>query len=154
MVHYENKRTMKKILALCVALATLVGTAHADEKRAIDIGQLPAAGQEFLKTYFDGHTVAFVAEEGLLWGKEYEVRFTDGTQVEFDEKGAWKEVRVRAGAVPDALVPQDVAGLVGRDYPQVAIRGIERDRQGWEVRLSNGLELEFDRQMRLVDIDD
>lgn len=145
---------MKKILVLCVALATLVGTAHADEKRAIDIGQLPAAGQEFLKTHFDGHTVAFVAEEGLLWGKEYEVRFTDGTQVEFDEKGAWKEVRAHAGGVPAAIVPQEIAAIVGRDYPQVAIRRIERDRKGWEVRLSNSLELEFDRQMRLVDIDD
>lgn len=145
---------MKKMLILFAALAVLVGNASAGEKRAITNEQLPAVAREFLQTHFDGRTTAFVAEEGLLWGKEYEVLFTDGTRVEFDGKGAWKEVRTRVGTVPAAIVPEAIAGFIVRDYPQVAIQGIERDRNGWEVRLSNGLELEFDARMRLVDIDD
>ncbi len=145
---------MKKLLLCCAALAAFMYSAHAGERRAITPEQLPAAAQEFLKTHFGELTPAIVAEEGALWGKTYEVLFTDRTEVEFDDKGQWTEVHSRMGALPLGIVPEALAGFVGQNYPQATIRGIERDRQGWEVLLDNGLELEFDRKMQLVNIDD
>lgn len=34
------------------------------------------------------------------------------------------------------------------------ILGIERDRQSYEVKLGNGFEVKFDKQFRVIDIDD
>ena len=39
-------------------------------------------------------------------------------------------------------------------FPNQQVRKIERKRYSWEVELSNGLEIEFDKQFNVTDIDD
>ena len=38
-------------------------------------------------------------------------------------------------------------------YPSCRIEEIEKDRRGYEVKLSNKLELTFDKKLNIVDID-
>ena len=43
---------------------------------------------------------------------------------------------------------------VKKSFPEAAIIKIERDRRGYEVRLNNGFEVEFDTDFNVIDIDD
>lgn len=78
----------------------------------------------------------------------------DGTKLEFNGDGEWKDVDCKYGAVPAAIVPKQITDYVAKHYPDVKIIKIDRDRRDYEVSLSNRLELTFDMQFNLVDIDD
>ena len=77
-----------------------------------------------------------------------------GDKVEFDKAGEWTEVRCRQTGVPAQIVPAQIAEYVKTNYPDAVILQIERDSREWEVKLSNRWEITFDKQMRVIDIDD
>ena len=148
-----NRTTM--IVAICVAL--LMGAilpACADDKRPITAEQLPAKSQTFLKTHFSGKRILLVTLEREHLKTTYEVRYADGTGVEFRKDGEWTEVDCRLDAVPTAIVPQPIRTFVKGHYPDSHICKVERDRKGYEVKLSNRLELAFDSKFRLIEVDD
>ena len=78
----------------------------------------------------------------------------DGTEVEFDREGAWVEVKRRGYPVPADIVPAEIVDYVNKYQHGAMILGIERDRQSYEVKLGNGFEVKFDKQFRVIDIDD
>ena len=86
--------------------------------------------------------------------KDYEVVLNDGTQIDFSSSGEWQEVAVRNGSVPAELIPEGVTRYLSQHYPDMEVRRVDRDRRTFEVELSNGLELTFDKHCRLIDIDD
>lgn len=147
--------TMKKLLLL-IASAILLSTlpASAGDDRPIAYGDLPAAARELLAAHFDGLRVSRSSVERSLFDREYTVVFSDGSKIEFDKEGAWTKIECRRQAVPQALVPQAIRDAVAADFEGARIRSIERDRREYEVELENGLDLTFDRQFRLVEVDD
>lgn len=147
---------MKKLMIL-LAAAALVAVALpvlADDDRVIGVEQLPASAQQFLRNHFPEAELSFAKVDEDLFGDEYKVVFTDGTSVDFDREGVWLEIDAGRGAVPAAVVPQQIRESVDKRFAGRSIRKIERERRGFEVTLDNGLNLEFDRTMQLVDIDD
>ena len=85
--------------------------------------------------------------------KSYEVIFTNGDKVEFDNKGNWEEVNCKYSAVPAAIIPATIQKYVTTNYPDAKILKIERDKKDYEVKLSNRTELKFDLKFNLIDID-
>ena len=127
----------------------------AGNDRPITVDKLPAAAQNFLKSYFSDLTVAYAVEDPQFAGSEYEVTYTDRTEVEFDTKGEWTSVDRKYTAVPAAIVPKQITDYVAKsNFPNQEIRKIERNAYTWEIELTNGLEIKFDRNFRVIDIDD
>lgn len=145
---------MKKILLLLVCLFSLQTVVRADDDRPIAVTQLPASAQQFIKKHFAGNQVAFAKMEKDWFSKSYDVTFTNGNKLEFDEKGEWTEVDCKYTSVPAAIVPKAIADHVAQNYKDVRILKIDRDTRDYEVKLSNRLELKFDLQFNLIDIDD
>ena len=79
--------------------------------------------------------------------------FANGDKVEFDRSGEWTEVQCKYTQVPDKLVPEPVKKFVTENYPDSKVLKFERDRNDYEVKLSNGWELTFDKQYQLIDMD-
>lgn len=145
---------MKKILLLLVCLFSLQTVVRADDDRPIAVTQLPASAQQFIKKHFAGNQVAFAKMEKDWFSKSYDVTFTNGNKLEFDEKGEWTEVDCKYTSVPAAIVPKAIADYVAQNYKDVRILKIDRDTRDYEVKLSNRLELKFDLQFNLIDIED
>ncbi len=143
---------MKKLL-LALSFVTLFTLVACADNRPIDRSQLPATAQTFLTTHFADAKVSLVTKDRDLMETTYDVVFVDGSSVEFNGKGEWKDVECRTGVVPEAIVPNAILDHVRANYPGVTIRKINRDRYDWEVELSNRLELQFDTQFRLMEID-
>jgi hypothetical protein len=80
--------------------------------------------------------------------------FADGAKVEFARNGEWKEVDCRRSSVPSPIVPDKILKYVKANYPDAKVMLIERDKNDYEVRLSNRLELTFDKAFNIIDIDD
>lgn len=145
---------MKKLVLLLVCMFTMHTMVMADNDKPIQVNQLPAKAQTFIKTYFKDHKVALAKQETELFYKGYDVTFTNGEQVEFDKAGDWTEVRCRQSEVPAEIVPEAIRNYVKTNYPDARILQIERDKKEYEIKLSNRWEITFDSQMRVIDIDD
>jgi hypothetical protein len=55
--------------------------------------------------------------------------------------------------VPAALVPTEIADHVSQLHSEQRIVKIAKDHRGWEIELSNGIEIEFDSKFRVREID-
>ena len=137
-----------------VPLTTGISAAYADDDRAITKEQLPKAAQEFLSKYFPTQKIALAKEETDFLDKTYEVIFVDGAKVEFSRNGEWKEVNCKFSAVPDGIVPAQILKYIDQNHEGAKVIEIDRDKRDWEVKLDNGLDLKFDLQFRLIEIDD
>lgn len=146
---------MKKIFLVTFTLFVALSNVKADERdRLITKEQLPAAAQSLLTTYFSNLKISLVKEDREFISRNYEVIFTDGTKVEFTRNGEWKELDCRKDAVPAALIPADIKNFVTERYPDAKILQIDRDNNDYEIKLSNKLELTFDKKFNIIDIDD
>lgn len=146
----------KKIVLMLFTLASLIllpVSMKADDK-PIRFEQLPKVAQQFVKNHFSSE-VSYVTVDNDLIGKSYEVTLVDGTRIEFDRKGIWKDVDVEQGVVPSKIVPRSISNYVMKNFPGTTIKQIEkRDRGGYQVKLSNGLELKFNSKLQFVRMDD
>ena len=147
------KTNLKLGLFALACAFTLSAPACADNDKPISTSQLPAAAQQTLKKHFAGHKVALAKMESGLLEKSYDVIFTTGEKIEFDRDGNWTEIECKRTAVPAKLVPAQIANYVNTNYPGNAILKIEKDRTEYEINLSNGVEIKFNKEFMVIDID-
>ena len=144
---------MKKLL---VILAVIIGslTASARNNYSHNPADLPVSAQTILKNYFKADINHIKIEKDFGKIKEYDVVLTDGTEVTFDGHGNWKDIEVRQNAsVPSGLIPKAISEYVKQNQKNVKITGIEKNRSGYEVELSNGVEMKFNSEGRFLRYD-
>ena len=145
---------MKKMLFLFVSLFVMNLVAFADNDKPIQVSDMPKAAQEFILRHFANQSVALAKIDTEFLNKTYDVVFTNGDEVEFDKKGKWIKVDCKHTQVPSEIVPVAIQQYVGKNYPDAKVVKIElTDRKGYDVDLSNGFDLEFDKKFRVVEID-
>ena len=144
---------MKKMMLILACVFSLATKAAADNYQPITREQLPQKAQTFLSSYFPNAKISLVRRDIDLTELSYDVLFTDGSKVEFDIRGHWKEVDCINQALPAGIVPADIDKAAKAQYPEAVITKIEVDREGYEVKLNNRRELSFNRKKQLVDID-
>ncbi len=141
---------MKKILATLLALLMLTGSVNATtRKRNIDPDNLPKVSIELIQKHWPSCAI----ENAYIDGKEYEALLTDGTVIEFDAKGVWKEMKCTDG-LPVTLVPVFITRYVVDRYPRILIIDVEKMKGGYEATLANGLQIQFDMNGRVTHVDD
>lgn len=121
----------------------------ADE--VIDFEQLPETAQLLIKDNFSSLTVARATFDAELGDKNYEVVLSDSTTIEFDKAGNWVEIECENAAVPSNLVPEAITKYVAEKFADATIRKIEKNKENTEVTLSNGQELTFDANLKVVE---
>lgn len=148
------KNFIRKGIIAAVAMLTVSTAAMADNDKVITIQQLPQAAQTVIKAHFKGKKAVLVKQETGLVSRNYDVVFADGSKIEFDRSGNWTEVECKRSVVPQHFIPSQIAAAVRENYHDAKITQIEKDRSEYSVKLSNGLELTFDKKFRIIDVDD
>ena len=145
---------MKKILFVLAAIFTFgVSNVSADNDKLVQKNDLPAQAQQFINENFAGVKLTYAKLERDFLERSYEVVLADGTKLEFTLKGAWKEVDCRYAEVPAAIIPQPIKDFIKENYAGEKVLKIERDRGNYEVKLSNRYELTFNKDFKIIDID-
>lgn len=141
------------LLSIVMLLICAPGAAASD--RAISYRNLPLRAQLFVKKYFNPHKVVLVKEDRGFRDTDYDVKFTDGSEIEFNGRGEWTEVKCPKGLKNGIIPVQIMIFMKHRGYLKHGVKPvkIEYSRKGYEVKLSNGTELEFDNRFNLVDVD-
>ena len=143
---------MKKIQAvlLLMAMMALSFNAKADHDQVITFDQMPEAAQTLLRQHFANKVPLVVTVD---WD-DYTIRYESGEKVEFDKQGNWKEIDCRATQVPVELIPEQIKSNIQATFPGAIILKLDRNRRGYEVKLNNGLEVEYSPTFDVIDIDD
>ena len=148
------KTKLRSILAIAiVALTTFSITAYA-QKSTTPATQLPAAAQAFIKNSFKGVTIASAQLDKEMFDTEYKAYLSNAVEIEFDEKGQWKEIDGHHTALPATALPAAINTYINTTYKGQHPTQIEKKRWGYEVELANGLELEFDTTGKFLRVDD
>ena len=143
---------MKKIFAIAaIALASLQ-IISADD-RPVTFNQLPAAAQAFITTNYAGEKISYATVDDDLILPDYNVMLANGVKIQFEHNGALEKIESRAG-IPSDLVPVQIRDYVQLHYPDAIFTGYEIGRKSYEVKLSNRLEIKFNRNFHVIEIDD
>ena len=134
---------MKQWTMLLAGVLMLAAGGAAEAKRPTQMSELPATAQQFVRDNFADGRVTHVKMAGRLADRDYEVAFVDGTRIQFDKNGNWEEIHTHYGKIPATVLPQKARTYLREHYPEVPMTAVEHDRKGYEIELSNGLELEF-----------
>lgn len=146
------KRILETMLFALALLFASPASANTDGGKAISPGKLPQAALQTINTHLPGRKIAIAKVESELFSKSYTVIFTNGEKIEFDGRGRWTEVKCKRSAVPASLVPAQIEQYIRANYPDCRILEIERDDE-YEVKLSNHVEVTFNKKFEVIDID-
>jgi hypothetical protein len=140
----------KSIFILLAFVMTMCLTVKADNDRVITFDQLPEQAQTLIKKHFADKVPLVITVD---WD-DYTVMFQSGEKVEFDKKGNWREFSCKSSSVPAALIPEQIKAQVKKTFPGATIIKLDRDRRGYDVKLNNGMDLEFNKKFEIVEVDD
>lgn len=127
--------------------------ANADNDKPISVNALPVKAQTLLSNHFGNQKVMLATIESGVVSKSYDVVLKNGTKLEFDKKGNLTEVDCKQGTVPAQLIPQAIKNYLKDNYAGQSVRKLEINKNEYEVELSNGLDLTFNKHFKLIDID-
>ena len=117
--------------------------------------QLPAQITAFIQQNFPGQTITFAKKDLELTGWQYDVVLADGTQIDFDTDDMWDKIQSpMTNPVPVNLIPAPIVTHLRANFPDAMILKIDKERGGYEIELANGLELKYNQQGALMEMDD
>ena len=143
---------MKKIMIFTAAFFLSAAIVTADDK-SIDVNRLPSAAKAYLNANFPGEQVLYVTQEDDILFPDYNVALANGVFLEFYNNGALELIGSRKG-LPTEFIPVQIVEFVKVRYPDAYFIEYKLDKRHYEVKLSNRLELKFNRNFNLLEIDD
>ncbi|MGH2622300.1 MAG: PepSY-like domain-containing protein [Sphingobacterium sp.] len=148
-------KKLKNISGLLVMLLLVSAMSSCDKEETIKTEELPATGQSFLKDHFgDQKIISVKKEKEGLEGLEYEARLENGVVVTFDEEGVWKDADAPTNlSLPTTFILPSIVNYVSTEYPNFGINDIDKERNGFDVELTNELDLVFDTEGNFVGVD-
>lgn len=140
---------MKKLITALTLILMLAISASAIklpfDKYTIKRSELPAIAQQMLDEHFPKKKVSMIkVDRHLLKKTDYDVKLTDGTEIEFNNKGEWTRVDCKKKAVPEALVSNTVKKNVEKKFPNEKITSVHKRALYHEICLSNGSRHKYD----------
>ena len=146
---------MKKVfLSSIIAIAAFVFAYSCSAKDTIvKVKDLPQTIQSFLAAHFSNTGVAVAIKDG----NEFEIRMNNGWEIEFDNKGQWENIDCKRDKVPSSvisLIPETIASYLRSNFDKAYVTEISKGHSGYDIELSNGLNLEFSSNGRFKKIDD
>jgi len=140
-------------LAAFAIIGLSFGLSANAQKTVITKAALPVNAQTFLKTHFAGQEPTYILQNKETFSTDYKVQLANSVEVEFDGKGNWEEVDGNHQAIPVAVIPKAIASYIKTNFANTTVTKIDKGTWGYEVDLSNNLELEFNSKGKFLRID-
>lgn len=147
------KRMIRVLMIAICCMMSCNMAANAGNGKPIYVDALPAKAQTLLNNHFNGQKVMLATIESGVVSRSYDVVLQNGTKLEFDKKGNLTEINCKQGIVPALLIPQAIKNYLKDNYAGQSVKKIEMNKNEYEVELTNGLDLTFNKHFQLIDID-
>ena len=118
---------------LSIVFAMVAVACHSSDEKEIGYAELPVQAQQFVKQYFPSANYSHVEKEKDHGKWEYEVLLSDGTKIDFNNKGEWKSVDCKYSTLPAGIIPDAIAADIAQRYPSQQPYKIEKETGGYEI---------------------
>ncbi len=121
------------------------------------MSQAPKAVQNFVAKHFPKTDIVKVVKDYDDGTYTWDVHLVGDIEIEFDRNGNWKNIDSEYKPIPAsvlALLPKGITTYCSKNFPNVAVKEIEKKRRKYKLELQNGIELEFDKNGKFIKIDD
>ena len=147
------KRIFRKLMIAICCMVSCNMVANAGNDKPIAVNALPVKAQTLLSNHFNNQKVMLATIESGVVSRSYDVVLQNGTKLEFDKKGNLTEIDCKRGIVPALLIPPAIKNYLKDNYAGQSVKKIEMNKNEYEVELTNGLDLTFNKHFQLIDID-
>lgn len=108
-----------------------------------DVIVSPNALPENIKQFISTH---FKAQIGLVEmdKKSYEIYLTDGTELEFDILGNWKEIESKLTPIDFAVLPANISKILQNQFPGAVLVEVKHKINYYKIKLSNRMKIRID----------
>lgn len=144
----------KIIIVFSFFLSVCAFSAFADNDRAVQYEKLPAKARMFISENFPDSKPAYSKQERDFLETHYEVVLVAGVKLVFDRFGNWTDIECRYSELEEKFIPEQARKKISDLFPGVSYKKIAKERGNYEIELSNGIELRFDKNYSLLEIDD
>lgn len=135
---------VRKLLAFLPILLGAWMLSSCDDEKKIDFGDLPSEARSFIENYFPSADILSIVQEKEDGRKEYQVKLSDGTDMEFDEDGEWTNIECYFSPLPTGILPANVITKVEELHPEAYINGVEKELGGYVVEVTDAGGIDWD----------
>lgn len=122
-----------------------------DEVLAID--DIPSVIMDYISTHFPSNTIVGAWIDSDDDNITYEINLSGTIELEFND--GYQIISIETDTqLPNSVIPQNILDYVSQNYPNNVITGWELDDNLQQIKLNNGLELDFDLNGAFVGIGD
>lgn len=136
-----NVRTLLAFLPILLGVWML---SSCDDEKKIDFGDLPSEARSFIENYFPSADILSIVQEKEDGRKEYQVKLSNGTDMEFDEDGEWTNIECYFSPLPTGILPANVITKVEELHPEAYINGVEKELGGYVVEVTDAGGIDWD----------
>ena len=136
--------SVRKLLAFFPILLGVWMLSSCDDEKKIDFGDLPSEARSFIENYFPSADILSIVQEKEDGRKEYQVKLSDGTDMEFDEDGEWTNIECYFSPLPTGILPATVITKVEELHPEAYINGVEKELGGYVVEVTDAGGIDWD----------
>lgn len=148
-----KRKIMKQIITAVAIFVLSLSCAMADDK-PVSFDLLPAQAQTFVNANYPGEKVLYITVDDDLIRPDYKVVLVNGVEIQFNYDGSLEKIESKKAGVPESLVPAQILSYVRNHYPDAFVTEYEIGTRHYEVKLSNRLELTFNKHFQVIELDD
>jgi hypothetical protein len=148
---------MKKIKFYITFFAVATLFVACEEEKFIQENKLPAVSKTFIETHFPNEEITTIVKERDGLSVDYTVYLANGFDIDFTKSGDWDNVDGHFLSVPESildLLPKPLLQHLTTHFQDFSIIEVNRERYGYEIGLSNDMDLKFDSNGSFTGIDD
>ncbi len=142
---------MKHLSLILLSFAFIF--ASCEKEKVVSQNDLPATSNTYITTHFPDQKIVQVVKDVDDLKTTYEVYLDNGVRLEFNKSGEVFDIEGNS-KLPDSVIPSQILTYVTTNYADHHIKGWEKEKTKQDVKLSNGLTLEFDLNGNFLRIDD
>ena len=146
------KRKFLTLAFLALGTTAFVSCSDDDDETVINAQELPENAQTFVSTHFPAADYTKIEKKQAAEsdGTLYEVELSNNFEIDFTAEGEWVDIDGNNSEVPVEIIPENIAGYVTENYTDLFITGIDKEPTGYEINLSNDLDVYFDQDENFV----
>jgi hypothetical protein len=142
-------------LAMILIFATMFYSC--EKEKLITKSALPTTSREFIDTHFPGVNINMIVKEKEAFSCNYTVYLANGFEIDFTKSGQWDDIDGKHTPIPQSilnLLPKDILTYTNSMIPDCGIVEINKEHYGYEIGLSNDIDLKFNSKGEFLHMDD
>lgn len=144
---------LKSILIKTTLILTiLIAMISCDKDKVLSSSEYPSEITSYASTHFPNHSILQIVKDGDGMSNSFDVLLSDNISLEFNRKKELTEIDGKV-KLPNSVIPDKIHQYVLTNYPDNYITKWKLDDGKQQIKLNNGIEIEFDKNNEFLRLD-